>query len=91
MGVTVVVGVTDVGVEMQSPLQTSVWVQNEPLEQLLPPMTQWIDGRGGLGGFVVAMHCPPHGVGVAQNVMGVQTALVGQGALSPTVHGTTGG
>jgi hypothetical protein len=76
---------------MQSPLQTSVWVQNEPLGQLLPLMTQGIDGRGRSGGFVVAMHCPPHGVGVAQIVVGVQTALVGQGASLPTVHGTTGG
>lgn len=39
----------------------------------------------------MAMHCPPHGVGVAQIVVGVQIALVGQGASLPTVQGTTGG
>ena len=75
---------------MHSPLQTSVWVQIEPLGQLSPLTTQGIVGSGTGGGFVVAIHCPPHGAVAWQIVVGVQTSLVGQGPLLPTVHGTTG-
>lgn len=37
------------------------------------------------------MHCPPQGAVVGQTWVGVQMLLVGQGLLSPTVQGTTGG
>jgi hypothetical protein len=40
----------------------------------------------------VAMHWPPHGVGViGQTIVGVQVEPVGQGPLLPTVQGITGG
>jgi len=66
---------------MQRPPQTIVCVQIEPLGQSSAPTTQGFRDVG------VAMHRPPHDVGVGgQIIVGVQVEPVGQLPLLPTVQ-----
>ena len=78
----------------QSPLQTCVIEQNEPVGQASPPKMHGCVGKFELlgGGGLVAMQAPPHDPPPGgQTMVGVHVAPVGQGALLPTVHGTSGG
>ena len=100
VGVGVSVSVVDLGggipVPRQSPLHTCVMEQIAPVGQGSPFRMHGCVGSGGVlaggGGGAVAMQAPPHGRPPGgQTMVGVQVAPVGQGALLPTVQGTSGG